>query len=68
MQKIVEFNKSSSIAHYMLIEYQKILELPMHKVLQENNARWWSILIMMDRIIEQFESIIIVVGLCNKNI
>ena len=36
----------------MLITYQKQLELPLLKVLQENNTRWWSILIMLERLIE----------------
>ena len=36
----------------MLISYEKQLQLPFLKVLQENNTRWWSILIMLERLLE----------------
>ena len=53
----MEHIKSSGPAAYLLIEYQKEFELPLLKVLQENNTRWWSILIMMERILLNFHPI-----------
>merc|ERR1711888_479880 len=61
-KRIVEHIRSSGPAAYLLIEYQKEFELPLHKVLQENNTRWWSILIMMDRILENFDPITMTLG------
>merc|ERR1712121_510372 len=49
-KRIVEFIKSSSPATYMLMKFQEELEMPILKLLQENNSRWWSILIMMQSI------------------
>ena len=56
-KQIVEHIRSSGPATYLLIRYQQELELPLHKVLQENNTRWWSILIMMNRIMEHIHPI-----------
>ena len=56
-KRVVEHIKSSGPAAYLLIEYQKEFELPLLKVLQENNTRWWSILIMMERILLNFHPI-----------
>ena len=61
-KRIVEHIRSSGPAAYLLIKYQKEFELPLHKVLQENNTRWWSILIMMDRIMEHFHPITMTLG------
>ena len=58
----MEHIKSSGPAAYLLIEYQKEFELPVLKVLQENNTRWWSILIMMDRILENLDPITMTLG------
>ena len=38
-KRIVEHIRSSGPAAYLLIKYQKEFELPLHKVLQENNTR-----------------------------
>ena len=38
-KQIVEHIRSSLLASYLLISYQQELELPLHKVLQENNTR-----------------------------
>ena len=56
-KQIVEHIKSSGPANYLLIEYQKDFEMPLLKVLQQNNTRWWSILIMMERILTNYNAI-----------
>ena len=58
----MEHIKSSGPAAYLLIEYQKEFELPLHNVLQENNTRWRSILIMMERILKNFHPITMSLG------
>ena len=35
----------------MLIRYENQLQLPLLKVIQENNTRWLSILIMLERLL-----------------
>ena len=66
-KKIVEHIKSSSPASYLLIKYQEILELPMHRVMQENNTRWWSILLMMQSLTENKNAITLVLAEQNKS-
>ena len=61
----MEHIKSSGPAAYLLIEYQKEFEIPLLKVLQENNTRWWSILLMMERILVNFDQITLT--LANNN-
>merc|ERR1712121_312880 len=51
----VEFIKSSSPATYMLMKFQEDMDMPILKLLQENNTRWWSILIMMQSIKKNIE-------------
>ena len=66
-KQIVEHIRSSVPASYLLIRYQEELELPLHKVLQENNTRWWSILIMMQRIMGHIDAITLTLGHNNKS-
>ena len=61
-KRIVEHIRSSVPASYMLLKYQELLELPLHRVLQENNTRWWSILLMMQSLMENMNAITIVLG------
>ena len=51
-KKIVEHIKSSTPSSYLLVSLQEELELPLLRVLQENNTRWWSILLMMQSILD----------------
>ena len=51
----------------MLLKFQEELELPLHRVLQENNTRWWSILLMMQSIMDNIAAIIVVLGNNSKN-
>ena len=51
-KKIVEHIKHSTNSTNMLITYQKQLELPLLKVLQENSKRWWAILIMLEKLLD----------------
>ena len=64
-KRIVEYIKSSTPATYILIEYEKEFEVPLLKVLQENNTRWWSILLMMERMLVIFDQITLT--LCRNN-
>ena len=41
----------------MLKDYQEQLDLPIHKLLQENNTRWWSILLMFTSLQENKEAL-----------
>ena len=66
-KKIVEHIKSSTPASYLLIKYQELLELPLHRILQENNTRWWSILLMMQSLIENKDAITLVLATQNKS-
>ena len=66
-KKIVEHIKSSTPAGYLLIKYQELLELPLHRVLQENNTRWWSILLMMQSLIDNKDAITLVLAHQNKS-
>ena len=61
-KKIVEHIKSSTPASYLLVKYQELLELPLHRVLQENNTKWWSILLMMQSLMENFDAITLVLA------
>ena len=61
-KKIVEHIKSSTPASYLLIRFQEELELPIHRVLQENGTRWWSILLMMISLIENIDAVSLVLG------
>ena len=65
-KQIVEHIRSIGPATYLLIRYQQESELPLHKVLQENNTRWWSILIMMKRIMENIDAITLTLAKNNK--
>ena len=65
-KRIVEHIKSSVPASYMLLKYQEEMELPLHRVLQENNTRWWSILLMMESIMNNLAAIIVVLGTNGK--
>ena len=56
-KKVVEHIKSSGPATYLLVQYQKELEMPLLKVLQQNNTRWWSILLMLDRMLANWDSV-----------
>ena len=51
----------------MLLKYQEELELPLHRVLQENNTRWWSILLMMQSLMDNIDAITLVLGNNNKS-
>ena len=64
-KRIVEHIKSSTPATYILIEYEKEFEVPLLKVLQENNTRWWTILLMMERMLVIFDQITLT--LCSNN-
>ena len=66
-KKIVEHIKHSTNSTNLLIEYEKILELPLLKVLQENNTRWWSILIMLERLIKIVDAVNGVLAMQGKN-
>ena len=65
-KKIVEHIKSSTPSSYMLLSLQEELELPEHRVLQENNTRWWSILMMMQSIMNNRIPIAYLLGKNNK--
>ena len=67
-KQVVEHIKSSGPATYLLIEYQKEFEMPLLKVLQQNNTRWWSILIMMERILLNFTQITLTLAENNKSV
>ena len=67
-KQIVEHIRSSGPATYLLIKYQQELELPLLKVLQENNTRWWTILIMMKRIMENIDAITLTLAKKKTNI
>ena len=56
-KKCVEFIKSSIPASYLLKDYQEQFELSLHKLLQENNTRWWSILLMFISLKENKEAL-----------
>ena len=56
-KQVVEHITSSGPATYLLIEYQKEFEMPLLKVLQQNNTIWWSILLMMDMILANLNEI-----------
>ena len=51
----------------MLLKYQEELELPLHRVLQENNTRWWSILLMMQSLMDKMTAVTLVLGNNNKS-
>ena len=51
-KKCIEYIKSSIPASYMLKDYQQLLDMPLHKLLQENNTRWWSILLMLMSLVD----------------
>ena len=51
----------------MLPKLQEELELPLHRVLQENNTRWWSILLMMQSIIDNIVPITYLLGNNSKS-
>ena len=61
-KKIVEHIKHSTNSTNLLIEYENILKLPLLKVLQENNTRWWSILILVDSFILIIEAVLAVLA------
>ena len=65
-KRIVEFIKSSSPASYMLIKFQEELEMPILKLLQENNTRWWSILLMMVSIKENIVPLQLTISKCKN--
>ena len=62
----MEHIKSSTPSSYMLLSLQEELELPEHRVLQENNTRWWSILMMMQSIMNNRIPIAYLLGKNNK--
>ena len=61
-KRIVEYIKSSVPASYMLVDFQQDLEMPILKLLQENNTRWWSILIMMTRIKDNMHPLMLTIA------
>ena len=66
-KKIVEHIRSSVPASYMLVKYQEELELPLHRVMQENNTRWWSILLMMQSLMDNINAITLVLAHNNRS-
>merc|ERR1712121_203735 len=66
-KQIVEHIRSSVPASYMLVKYQEELELPLHSVLQENNTRWWSIILMNQSLMDKMTAITLVLGHNNKS-
>ena len=65
-KRIVEYIRSSGPASYMLIDFQHDLEMPLLKVLQENNTRWWSILLMMERIRDNMHALMLTIAANTK--
>ena len=51
-KKLIEHVNHSLPAGYLLQEIQQDLEIPMIKLIQENQTRWWSITMMMESLIK----------------
>merc|ERR1712055_151868 len=51
-KKLIEHVNHSLPAAYLLQEMQKDLEIPMIKLIQENQTRWWSITMMMESLLK----------------
>ena len=56
-KQFVEHITSTGSTTYLLIDHQNEFEIPLLKVLQETNAIWWSIFLLMDMILSNFNEI-----------
>ena len=66
-KKCVEYIKSSLPASYMLKDYQQQLDIPLHKLLQENNTIYWSILLMFTSLVENKAALTLTLAKQNKH-
>ena len=51
---------------YEIKKFQQELELPNHTLLQEVSTRWWSILGMLESLIENIEAVVLALQEANK--
>ena len=51
-KRVIEHVNHSIPAGYLLQEIQQDLEIPITKLIQENQTRWWSITMMMESLIK----------------
>ena len=51
---------------YDIKKFQQELELPNHTLLQEVSTRWWSILGMLESLIENIEAVVLALQEANK--
>ena len=55
VKKLVEHVRRSSTTSYLLEEYQKLLDETPYRLIQENQTRWWSIMLMFESVLKNCE-------------